>query len=80
MKLEKGELITLSDGKEYAVIDTCNINNTIYVYIMTTDQPLEMAIVKESIDADGKVNLVTVNDREEALNVLNAIAHKPVTE
>lgn len=62
--LEVGDIITLeSDGRDYLVLKDVNYNNTNYFYLMTTDKPVEIAIVKLE-QKDGESVIVTVTDKE----------------
>ena len=54
MEIEKGEIITLEDGKEYicfgrAVAD----NQKKYLYLMTIAEPIEVRFAEETTDAEG---------------------------
>jgi len=75
MNLEKGELIVLDDNKEYIVVDVCNCNAITYIYLITSNKPVEILLVKEKI-VDGIINLVPVDNYEEAKYVIDVIANK----
>ena len=42
MKIEAGELITLSNNKEYVCFSTLEDNGVDYVYLMSNFKPLEI--------------------------------------
>ena len=72
MKLEVGDVIKLSDGLDYAIIQKLQSNKVVYLYLITTSKPLQTAIVKEKID-DNQIILETVTDEEELDYVLYRI-------
>ena len=72
MKLEVGDVIKLSDGLDYAIIQKLQSNKIVYLYLITTSKPLQTAIVKEKID-DNQIILETVTDEEELDYVLYRI-------
>ena len=63
--LEIGDIITLdANGRDYLVLKDVNYNGTTYYYLMTTDKPVEVAIVKLE-QKDGETVIVTITDEEE---------------
>ena len=67
--LEVGDIITLeADGRDYLVLKDVNYNGTTYYYLITTDKPVEIAIVKLE-QRDGETVIVTITDQ----NTLDAI-------
>ena len=70
MKLEKGEIITLSNNKDYIVVSTVSDNNIDYVYLMTTTKPVEVKFGKQIID-NGNIKVSIVNDYDEKQRILN---------
>lgn len=64
MKIEEGEIRTLHNGKEYVVVNVKNINNQVYVNLVSNFKPLEMIFAK-AVELAGKVVLVEITDQEE---------------
>lgn len=66
MMLEEGEIITLdSNGKDYIVLKHIVYNNINYYYLMTSQKPTEVAIVKLAQTQNGTSVIVTVTDKQE---------------
>ena len=70
MKIEKGEIITLDNNKEYICFSTLNHEGKDYVYLMSNFKPLEIKFGEQTID-DGEVNIRIINDQNEKQMVLN---------
>ncbi len=62
-KIEKQELITLDDGKEFLVVDIVEYEGERYLYLARDDEKLEVMLVKEKIEADELV-VETVGDND----------------
>ncbi len=71
--LKAGQIVKLSDNKEYIVINRMDIHSINYVYLMTTSKPLEIVIATEK-EKDGKVVLKEIKDNDELDYVLSQIA------
>lgn len=71
--LKAGQIVKLSDNKEYMVINRMDIHSINYVYLMTTSKPLEIVIATEK-EKDGKVILKEIKDNDELDYVLSQIA------
>lgn len=69
MKIEKGEVITLSNNKEYICFSTLSDNGVDYIYLMSNFKPLEVkfAIQKE---VDGEMTVTIINNMEEKQKLL----------
>lgn len=70
--LELGQIINLSDNKEYAVINKINVHNINYVYLVSCSKPLEIMIATENL-VDGKLVLNEIKDNNELDYVLSQI-------
>ena len=64
MKIEKGEIIKLSNDKEYICCATTNDNGIDYVYLMSNFKPLEIKFAKQRI-VEGEIEITIVNNHEE---------------
>lgn len=69
MKYEEGDIIKLQDDKEYVILGTVPVNKETYLYLITTNEPLEMELVK----------LTKINDKESVTNVTDIEEKKYVT-
>lgn len=72
MEIEKGEIITLDNNKEYlcfgrAVAD----NQKKYLYLMSTSEPIEIRFAEEMIDESG-VQVRVIGSKEEKQIALTA--------
>lgn len=72
MNLEIGNVIQLSDGLDYAVVQKIVVNKVNYYYMITTNTPLQTLIVKQKDEKD-EIVLETVTDQEELDYVLYRI-------
>ena len=63
MEIEKGEIITLDDGKEYICFGRAIAENQKkYLYLMSTFEPIEIRFGEEIIDDSGvRIPLVAPN-------------------
>lgn len=67
--IEKGELITLSNGKEYVCYYTIQDNGNNYVYLISNFKPLEIRFgIQRYID--GNIQIEIINEPEEKQKVL----------
>lgn len=69
MKIEVGELITLSNNKEYVCFGTASDNGIDYVYLMSNFKPLEIKFGEQTI-VDGQIQVRIINNQEEKEKVL----------
>lgn len=69
MKIEKGEVITLSNNKEYICFSTLNDAGVDYVYLMSNFKPLEVKFGKQK-EVSGEIQITVINDFEEKQKVL----------
>ena len=54
MEIEKGELITLENNKEYVCFGRATAENgKNYVYLMTTSEPVEICFGEEIVEGEG---------------------------
>lgn len=68
--LRVGQVVTLSDDKEYIVINKMSLHNLYYVYLITNKKPLEILIATEKL-VDGNVVLEEVKDNDELDYILS---------
>lgn len=69
MKIQTGEIITLSNNKEYICCATASENDVDYVYLMSNFKPLEIKFARQKI-VDGEVEVTIVGSPEEKQKVL----------
>ena len=62
--LEEGQIIKLSDGKEYAVVRKINAHSFNYVYLATSDDPLNI-LVGTINDVNGSLEFNEIKDNVE---------------
>ena len=72
--LELGEIVNLSDDKEYIVANILNLHTSRYVFLVTSSKPLELVVAKEKIEGENIV-LEEVKDNSELDYVLSNIAN-----
>lgn len=71
--VEVGQLIKLSDNKEYVVVNKMPLHNINYVYLMTNSKPLEIMIATEKL-VNGDIVLEEVKSNDELDYVLSRFA------
>lgn len=70
--LSIGEVVKLSDNKEYVVLNKIQLNSFNYLYLITTSKPIEFLVATEK-EIDGKIVLNEVKDNEELDYALNQL-------
>lgn len=75
--LKEGQLVTLSDNKEYVVLKRISLHNIYYVYLITNSKPLEIVIATEKYK-DGNFMLDEVKDNDELDYVLSQLVLDPM--
>ncbi len=75
MKIETGEIITLSNNKEYICFSTLNDNGKEYIYLMSNFKPLEIKFGEQIVE-NGKINIRIINETQEKQKVLNLFQNK----
>ena len=71
-----GQVVKLSDNKEYMVLSKMNLHNINYVYLVTMNKPVDMLVVTES-NQDGKIVLEEIKDNDELDYVLSQFVLNP---
>lgn len=74
-----GQVIRLSDEKEYMILDKINLHNINYMYLITINKPTEMLIVTES-NNNGEIVLDEIKDNDELDYILSQFALNSVDE
>ena len=69
MKLTDGEVIVLSNNKEYICMATKENNGKDYVLLMSNFKPLEVKFAEQIINGD-KVNVRIINNQEEKIDMM----------
>ena len=65
-----GQVIRLSDDKDYMVLNKMNLHNINYLYLITINKPTEMLIVTET-NNNGQIVLDEIKDNDELDYVLS---------
>ena len=71
--LEIGEIVKLSNDKEYIVVNTINLHNIRYVFLISNFKPLDIVIGTEKI-IDEDIVVEEVKDNNELDYVLSQFA------
>lgn len=74
-----GQVIRLSDDKDYMILNKMNLHNINYLYLITINKPTEMLIVTES-NNNGKIVLDEIKDNDELDYVLSQFVLNPEKE
>lgn len=74
-----GQVIKLSDDKDYMVLNKMNLHNINYLYLITINKPTEMLIVTES-NNNGEIVLDEIKDNDELDYVLSQFVLNPDKE
>ncbi len=65
MEVEKGEIITLSDNKEYVCLSTVlSEDNKKYLYLMTTKEPINFCFAEEKKN-NGLIEIRIIGSKNE---------------
>ena len=67
-----GQVIKLSDDKDYMVLNKINLHNINYVYLITMEKPVEILIATEKIE-DGEIVLDEIKDNDELDYILSQL-------
>lgn len=68
-----GQIVKLSDEKEYMVLNKINLHNVNYLYLITIEQPVEILIATEK-EENGEFSLEEIKDNDELDYVLSQLA------
>lgn len=71
--LEVGQIVNLSDNKEYIVVNVMNLHNIRYVFLISNFKPLDIVIAVEKIKEENIV-LEEIKDNNELDYVLSQFA------
>ena len=71
--LEIGEIVKLNEDKEFIVVNTINLHNVRYVFLISNFKPIEIIIATEKIK-DENVVLEEVKDNNELDYILSQFA------
>jgi len=69
MKIQSGEIIKLSNNKEYICCGTVADNGIDYVYLMSNFKPLEIKFARQAIVND-EIEITVIGSKEEKEKVL----------
>lgn len=68
--IEVGQIVKLSDDKEYIVVNKMTLHNVNYVFLVTNSKPLEIMIATEKL-VNGDIVLEEIKSNEELDYVLS---------
>jgi len=71
-----GQVIKLSNDKEYMVLNKMSLHNINYVYLITISKPTEMLVATET-NQDGEFILEEIKDNDELDYVLSQFVLNP---
>lgn len=77
--LEVGEIVKLTEDKEYIVINAINLHNVRYVFLISNFKPLDIVIATEKIKAEDIV-LEEIKDNNELDYILSQFVFTKETE
>lgn len=69
MKIVEGEIITLSNNKEYICLKTLTDNDIDYIYLMSNFKPLEINFARQNI-VNGEIEITVINNQQEKERLL----------
>ena len=69
MKIVEGEIIPLSNNKEYICLKTLTKDDVDYMYLMSNFKPLEVKFAKQNI-VNGEVEITIINNQAEKEQLL----------
>lgn len=75
MKIETGEIITLSNNKEYICFSTLTDNGIDYLYLMSNFKPLEIRFAIQKI-VNNEIVIEIINDFNEKQRILKLFQEK----
>lgn len=73
--LEIGELVKLNNNREYIVINSLNLHNIRYVFLISKSKPLDIVIATEKIK-DESIVLNEIKDNTELDYILSQFVLK----
>ena len=74
-----GQVIKLSDDKEYMILNKMNLHNINYLYLITINKTTEMLIVTGS-NNNGEIVLDEIKDNDELDYILSQFVLNPEKE
>ena len=74
--IKVGQVVTLDDNKEYMVLNTMELHNINYAYLVTISKPTEMLVVTIT-NNDGEIALEEIKDNDELDYVLSQLVLNP---
>lgn len=77
--IEIGNLVTLTDNKEYIVANILELHSIKYAYLVSSEKPLEILIATMK-DVAGTIVLEEIKDTNELDYILNQFALNTVSE
>ena len=73
MEIEKGEIVTLTNNKEYVCLSIINSeDNKKYLYLVSTSKPLNFCFAEETI-IDDNIQMRIVGGKDEKLKLFNLL-------
>lgn len=73
MEIEKGEIITLTDNREYACLSVITSEDgKKFLYLMATSEPIDFCFAEETL-VDDKVKMRIVGSRDEKIKLFDLL-------
>lgn len=69
MEIEKGEIVTLDNNKEYLCFSAIESEGKKYLFLMTTSEPIEICFAEQTVDEVG-VQIRAIGGYEEKQRLL----------
>ena len=80
MEIKQGEVVTLSNGRKYLCFAVVEDAGRSYLYLMSTDEPMEMQVGEQTVLEGGNVDVRIVQKHEEKEHLLQLFQQQHANE